>query len=200
MRTFHWLLSLCVTLSFSAAFVGCNSESGDFEETGDAPPDQAQDEPHAHPHEGPHDGSLIELGNEEYHGELVHDEKTGAVTIYILDGHVENAVPIAASEITINLTHDGEAEQFKLAASPDEGDPEGKSSRFVSDDEHLSEDLDHDDVKARLVLEIDGKSFAGDIAHDHDHDEGHDDHDEDDEDEDHHKDGDDDDKNHKDKE
>ena len=42
------------------------------------------DHGHAHPSEGPHHGALIELGKEDYHAEIVHDEKTDTVTIYIL--------------------------------------------------------------------------------------------------------------------
>ncbi len=48
----------------------------------DAPPPATVDV-HSHPTEGPHHGTLIELGKEEYHAELVHDDKM--VTIYILD-------------------------------------------------------------------------------------------------------------------
>lgn len=128
---------------------------------------------HAHAEHGPHEGTLIELGKEEYHAELVHDEPAGKVTIYVLDSEAKKAVPIAATELSINLKHDGKGEQFKLAAAPQEGDGEGKSSRFVSDDKELAEDLDHEGTEARLVIEIEGKSFTGDIKHDHD-DHGHD--------------------------
>jgi len=137
---------------------------------------------HDHPSEGPHHGSLIELGsNEEYHAELVHDEKAGSVTIYMLDSSAKKSVPIEATELLINLSHDGEMEQFKLAAKPDTDDPSGKSSRFVSTDEELAEDLDHEGAEAKLVVTIDGKQYHGSIEHDHDH-EDHDEHDDDDED------------------
>jgi len=162
--------------AFAMFFIGCNSET-----PSDAPPSNgigATELPpetvddahaHAHPSEGPHHGALIELGAEEYHAELVHDEESGEVTIYVLDSAASGAVPIDAAEITINITHDGAGEQFELAASPDAGDPEGKSSRFVSNDEHLSEDLHDDHAEATLVLTIDGKSFRGEVQHGHDH-------------------------------
>jgi len=134
--------------------------------------DEGHDD-HGHPSEGPHHGSLIELGGEEYHAEFVHDEEGGTVTIYILDGAAKESVAIDATEIAINLKHDGKGEQFKLAASPDAGDPEGKSSRFVSNDKELGEDLEHEDADANLVLKINGKSYRGAIAHDHDHDDDH---------------------------
>lgn len=127
---------------------------------------------HDHPSEGPHHGHLVELGNEEYHAELVHDDDAGTVTIYLLDGSAKKAVPIDAAELMVNLKHDGKGEQFKIAAAPDEGDPNGKSSRFISDDPELGEDLDREGVEATLVVKISGKSYRGDMSHDHD-DHGH---------------------------
>ncbi len=108
------LLSMC-------GLLGCNpkdssSESGSSASlTMDAPPPATVDV-HSHPTEGPHHGTLIELGKEEYHAELVHDDKM--VTIYILDSAAKTAVPIDSLELVINLVHDGKPEQFKLAASP----------------------------------------------------------------------------------
>ena len=134
--------------------------------------DEYDNHAHEHPTEGPHHGDLVELGNEAYHAEIVHSEG-GEVTIYILDGSAKQAVPIDASEVTINLTHDGEAEQFKLPSAPDAADPAGKSSRFTLKDEHLIEDLDAEGTVAKVVITINGKQYTGKIEHDHDH-EGHD--------------------------
>jgi len=123
---------------------------------------------HEHPSEGPHHGHLVELGNEEFHAEVVHEKDT--VTVYILDGTAKSAVPIEATELTINLSHDGKPEQFKLDASRDSADPEGKSSRFVSKDEHLGEALDAKGSSGKLVVTIQGKQYTGKVSHDHDHD------------------------------
>jgi hypothetical protein len=126
------------------------------------------DKTSGHPAHGPHNGHLIELGGDhEYHGEIVHDDTAGTVTIYILDGTAKKAAPIDAKEITINVTHDKKPEQFKLAASPDQGDPEGKSSRFVSKDKHLLEDLDAKGAQAELVFSVGSKQFRGKIEHEH---------------------------------
>ncbi len=133
----------------------------------DLPPDTVEMDDH--PSEGPHHGGLIELGKEEYHAELVHDEDAGQVAIYVLDGSAKTAVPIEAKEVTINVQHDGKPEQFSLAAKPDKNDPEGKSSRFVSEDAELIEHLDEEGATARLVLKINGKSYNGKVTHSHDH-------------------------------
>jgi hypothetical protein len=124
---------------------------------------------HDHPTKGPHGGGLIELGNEEYHVEMIHDDAAGTVTFYVLDGSAKKAVPIAATEVTVNLKHDGKPEQFKVPAAADTGDPTGKSSRFTSNDKELAEDLDKEGADAELVLTIDGKPYRGKLAHDHDH-------------------------------
>lgn len=160
---FAALVSLCSVL-------GCNqSDSGAKPELNsslsmDMPP-PATVEVHSHPTEGPHHGSLIELGKEEYHAELVHDEKS--VTIYILDSAAKTAVPIDSQELVINLVHDGKPEQHKLTASPDTGDPTGKSSRFTIQSKELIEELEHDHAAAKLSVLIGGKSYRGDIKHDH---------------------------------
>ena len=132
-----------------------------------APPATGGDDhaEHAHPTEGPHGGDLIDLVNEEYHAELVHDEQGGTVTVYILDAEAKAAVPIDATELTINLKHDGQAEQFKLAASPDTNDPQGKSSRIVSSDAELDEDLEHEGAEPQLVATVNGKQYRGKIEH-----------------------------------
>ncbi|MCA9051206.1 MAG: hypothetical protein KDA89_20860, partial [Planctomycetaceae bacterium] len=169
------LQSVLVLLSLTCLGVGCqdaaDSPAGSTK-ISELPPDTLADHDHAHDHptEGPHHGDLVELGNEEYHAEVVHDDDANGVTIYILDGAATGQVPIDAAELTINLTHDGQPEQFVLKAAPDGDDPEGKSSRLVSDDKELSEDLDAEGVEPKLVVEINGKSYRGTIEHSHDHD------------------------------
>ena len=79
------------------------------------------------------------------------------------------AVPIDATEITINLKHEGRGEQFKLAALADQGDPAGKSSRFVSTDVELAQDLDHEGAEPQLVMTVNGKPYRGAIEHEHGH-------------------------------
>lgn len=120
---------------------------------------------HDHPSEGPHHGTLIELGNEEYHAELIHDETT--VTVYVLDKTAKQSVPIEAADLTINLVHDGKPTQFKLAASPDANDPAGKSSRFSLQDSGLVKELEHDHAGAKLSVLIEAKAYRGEIHHEH---------------------------------
>lgn len=132
-------------------------------------PSTAKDEHgHEHPSEGPHHGDLVELGKEEYHAEIVHG-KEGNVTIYLLDHEGKKPVPTEAKQVIINLVHQGKAEQYKLPATPDKGDPAGKTSRFSLTDKHLMEDLDAEGTMAKLVITINGKQYTGKIAHEHEH-------------------------------
>ena len=98
-----------------------NSSTGNV--TMDGPPPATVDA-HEHPSEGPHHGTLVELGKEEFHAEVVHAADT--ITVYILDAHAEKSVPIDATEVTINVLHEGKPEQYKLPATPDANDGVGQ--------------------------------------------------------------------------
>lgn len=162
-RLFNSLAFVVPVLSIAVA--GCGS--GDKAAPAEAHSEAGHDE-HSHAAAGPHGGDLIGLGDEEYHAELVHDEAAGTVTLYVLDSAAKASVPIEATEVTINLTHEGQGEQLKLVASTDQGDPTGKSSRFVLSDTKLAEHLHHEDAKPQLVITIDGKQFRGTVEHHHD--------------------------------
>ncbi len=131
------------------------------------------EDPHAHPSKGPHKGSLIELGEEEYHAEIVHDEEMGRVTVYLLGSDAKSVVATEAKDVVVNAKVKGKAVQMKLKAAPQKGDKAGTSSRFVSTSEELMKLLDDHDVKPILRVSIGGKTFNGKIEHDHDHDAEH---------------------------
>jgi hypothetical protein len=164
----------CSAIACGLTFAtGCGEASKPAAETAHREGDgHAEHDAHesGHPEEGPHNGHLIELGKEEYHAELVHDDATHTITLYLLDGSAKKMVPIAEKELTINLVADGKPTQFKIPATPQSDDPSGQSSRFELVDETLCEALDDPKSKARLMLTIAGKQFSGDMAHeDHDH-------------------------------
>ena len=164
--------ALPLSLAFLAAVAlgGCDTS----ESTQEAPHGHEHDGGHSHSHdeEGPHHGVVIELDHDEYHAELVHDDKHHKVTIYILDEKLKDAV---ASDVTIKAMVEAKPRQFELKANPLDGEPEGKSSRFELTDETLVEAIDDKKAKARLVVEVDGREpFNVPIpVHDHDHDDDH---------------------------
>ena len=133
-------------------------------QTGQGPGGGAQ----AHPDEGPHDGHLIELGDHEYHAELMHQHDSHTVAVFLFDGHVENPVAIAEPEITIQLLHDGEYVTYSLKAVAEPGVAEGKASQFRCVDEELCHAIGEDEeLKGSLQVTIDGKQYTGKIAASH---------------------------------
>jgi hypothetical protein len=158
-RTMQLLAFWCTVAALSIS--GCGGGSAQQNGAGNS------EHEHAHSSTGPHGGSLIGLGDEEYHAELVHDEPNGTVTVYLLDSQAKASVPVDATEIRINLSHDGRGEQFKLAASPISADQPGKSSRFMSNDAELIRDLDREGAGAQIALMINGTPYLGAIEHHH---------------------------------
>ena len=152
-----------------------------------------------HPTEGPHGGQLIELGNEEYHAELLLDDATGTITIHLLDAAGKLPVAIAEPEVALQLFRDGQFVSYVLKAASEPTNVEYGASRFQLADADLCETLCHgEEINGRLQVTVDGKPYTGTIqgcghadgeheghAHDADGHEGHD-HDADDHDADDH--------------
>jgi hypothetical protein len=162
-----------------AFLIGCNrgtsgngSPSDQDDEKAHAP---AAEPGHEHPAEGPHGGHLIELGPQQYHAELLHDEAAHTVTIHLLDASGKEAVSADEPHITLQLFKNGQYVDYTLKAA------EG-ASEFTLVDEGLCDTLLHDQqVRGRLHVTIGGTQHTGIIehqAHEHEGDEQaeHDDH------------------------
>lgn len=125
---------------------------------------------HAHPTEGPHGGTLVELGKEDYHAELVHDEAADTVTVYLLDGAAKQPVAIDAKQLTLNLLVGGKPQQFPLPAEPLSTDPAGKCSAFGSSSAAIGKALHIKGTTGRLNVPVAGKVFVGKLGgHTHPH-------------------------------
>lgn len=161
-----------ITFLLLAAMIGCGESESTL--TVDKQEATASADAHGHSETGPHQGSLIELGGEEYHAELVHDESS--VTVYILDSTAKNTVPIESTSLTISALHDDAPEQFLLTAVPQSDEPNGKTSKFILADEGLLHALEHHDAQPKLTVEINGKSYRGEIEHEHHDGDSHDHH------------------------
>lgn len=136
--------------------------AGHFPGDGHDHGDQAQT---SHPTEGPHGGDLIELGDEEYHAELLHDEDTHTVTVHLLDGQGKEPVNVPAGEVTVQLFQDGKFVKYTLQAVPATG-TSNRASQFKLVDAALCDTLCHgEEVRGRLQVTIGGKSYNGTIEH-----------------------------------
>jgi hypothetical protein len=134
---------------------------------------EGHDHAHDHPAHGPNGGHILETDTKGYHFEWTHNEE-GLVTVYALDESTTKALPIAASEVTIDVKIADNKQSFTLPAADAS---EGKATKFeVTDKELLGvlEALDgkSENVTATLIANIEGAAkpvTAKFEAHDHDH-------------------------------
>ncbi len=127
---------------------------------------------HDHPETGPNGGHLVELGDEEYHIEWTHDDESGLVTLYVVDGEVKDLVPIPAESITIN-TKVEDSISYDLPAVEASGDPPTSAKFELKSHELLvSLQLAGQGTDVSVDVTIDGKQHTGVFEH-HDHGHGH---------------------------
>lgn len=132
------------------------------------------EEGHEHPTVGPHGGSLLELGEEEYHAELVLDEETDQITICLLDSTAEQEVAIEAPYVAINVKKADKPRQYRLPALLAEGQAPGPVSTFAIVSPELMDDIHNDDAVAKLVIKVGKKPYSAIISHEeHEHDHEH---------------------------
>ena len=166
-------LSLVTLLCVLAATIGCKQSSSTSgldpnASSGSATDDHGHDhaegdaqdhsvEGHAHG-VGPHDGTIADWGGGTYHVEFTVDHDKQQATVYVLGSDEKTATPIDAESIELSIT---EPEmQVVLAADPQEGDPEGKSSRYVGTHEKLGVVQEYAGTMTGVV---DGTPYSGDF-------------------------------------
>lgn len=121
---------------------------------------------HDHPDHGPNGGELIELGMEAFHLEMLHDAE--GVVFNVLDASATTPIAIASTKMLVSLKRDGAMKQFDLEARPRSSEEDGKASSFASDNPELVQWMAAGAAGA-VVLQIGGKSYTGEIKHDHGH-------------------------------
>src|ERR1041385_7416284 len=111
------------------SFVGFGCRPAGQTEVAKAPTTSAA-ATHEHEHKPPHGGTLVEIGEEFAHLELVLDQATGQLTAYALDEEAENSIRLPQKEIELTI---GPA-TIKLAAidNPLTGETVGDTSEFRS--------------------------------------------------------------------
>lgn len=147
------ILSLALTVALLGAAAGCaKSDPHAGHNHGPAA--------HKHEHKAPHDGTAVVLGNEAYHLELVRDADAGKLTVYVLDGEMENFIRIPAPAIEIVATVGGAKQTLTLAAvaNPATGETVGNTSMFEARADWLKTTANFDGVVTKV--EIRGTAFA----------------------------------------
>lgn len=156
--------------------VGCDSAAPPTPAPAPANPTASADD-HGHPHEdgeghgehghgeGPHEGTLADWGGGAYHVEFTVSHPKQEATVYILGSDEKTASPIAAQEIQLTIVDP--AMDVTLKASPQEGDPEGQSSRFVGNHESLGVVQEYEGTISGVIEETPYTGSFKEVAHDH---------------------------------
>jgi hypothetical protein len=112
-----------------------------------------------HVHRAPHGGSLVEVGDHAYNVELVRDAATGKLTAYVLDGHAENFVRIAAPSFELIAFTGGERRPITLTAVANTatGETVGNTSQFEGQADWLKNTAEF--AGTIPVIEIRGTRF-----------------------------------------
>lgn len=116
--------------------------------------------PAKHEHKPPHGGTPVVLGKEVYHLELVRDAAAGKLTLYVMDGELENFVRVAAPSVEIVATVAGKPAPlvFQPIANPATGEKLGDTSQFEANADWLKTTAAFDAVLTKI--EVRGTSFA----------------------------------------
>jgi hypothetical protein len=116
---------------------------------------------HGHGEPGPHKGTLIEIGEDEFHAELVVDHDAHAVRIYLLGADAKTASTTTDTSLKIAFEKVGEAE---LKAAPQAGETDGKTSCFeVLDDKLVHDLLDLGYAHGKFTVNLSGKPYTANI-------------------------------------
>jgi hypothetical protein len=113
-----------------------------------------------HHHHAPHAGTVVALGDEAYHVELVLEDGTGKLQAYVLDSELENFVRSSSPSITLSATVAGVARELVLSAvaNPETGESAGDTSLFEGEADWLK-NRPHFDAVLKSVA-IRGGSYA----------------------------------------
>jgi hypothetical protein len=117
---------------------------------------------------GPHEGTVADWGGGKYHVEFTVDHDKQQTTVYVFGSDEKTPAPIDAESIELSI---GAPEmQVVLTASPQEGDPAGKASRFVGTHEKLGIVQEYAGTLTGVVA---GTPYSGDFKEEahtgHDH-------------------------------
>lgn len=170
--TISGIVALCVL-----GLHGCSKKPA-----GSQPGGQSHTHDHVHAEKGPNGGQIIEIGAKGHHVELVHDEVSHKVGVYVLDADAIKITPVETKSVIIKVTEDEVPSEFELLPVPQDGDSDGMASYFEIVSEPLSKVVSGEskakNVEAKLRIQIGEKPFIGFIEtsphnHDHEDEDGH---------------------------
>lgn len=90
---------------------------------------KAETHTHTHEHTAKHGGTLVELGGEFAHLELVLDAQTGKITAYAMDAEVEKSERLKQEKIGLSVN--GKTVELSAVANELTGEKVGDTSEFA---------------------------------------------------------------------
>lgn len=167
LKGFRMLCRRCLQLlllTVSGLGLGCGASKSDYKDLASVQANAPKQHDHAthegahlHYGAGPHGGTLLELGGDDFHAELVFDHDSHAIRIFLYGGDAKTPLPSRAPHAKLVLDKD---RTITLRSLPLEGESNGMSSRFELIDENLvHEILEKGFLHGDLEVEIAGKSF-----------------------------------------
>jgi hypothetical protein len=114
----------------------------------------------AHEHIAPHGGTVVVLGNEQFHLEFVRDAAAGTLTAYVLDAHLENFVrlPAPGFQVVALPTSNPRPLEFHAVASPATGETVGDTAQFEARAEWLRTTTEFDALLTSITVR--GTTFS----------------------------------------
>lgn len=118
------------------------------------PPPAPDSDNAGHVHVAPHGGTLVELGSHEFNLEFVHVPANSALNAYVLDGHAENFVRIAAPHFEVLAKFNGREDRliFKAVASSATGESAGSTAAFTATADWLGGEVKFDGLLPELDI------------------------------------------------
>ena len=118
-----------------------------------------------HHHDSAHGGVAVELGEHLYQLDLLHDAAAGTLTAWVMDGHMEGFVKIAAPEIPVTIATSAatNATSLKAVANAATDEKVGDTSQFLGQSDVLK-----GAGEFRLsvpLLEVRGARFTNVVVH-----------------------------------
>ncbi len=115
-----------------------------------------------HEHTAPHGGTLVVLGDEFAHIELVLDQTTGKLTGYVLDGEAEKSVRLSQKTVELKIHREDTQSDLTLqlsgVANVLTGEAEGDTSQFAAQSDALK---GASEFHAEIVsIDIKGQTFT----------------------------------------
>ena len=136
MKIQNSIVTWTAILAITFVQFGCEKKESHHGEQEDA---HESDVPHEHT--APHGGTLVVLGEEFAHVELVLEKATGKLTGYVLDGEAKKPVRLSqgAIELKIDRLNSGHTVALQLIAVANvlTGETQGDTSHFAGQSDEL---------------------------------------------------------------